>query len=155
MKKTFRYSQSTLINSNDTETFELSYDEVNDLFNQPKYDGLYILNLSGEIVSAYNKKDGIIIDNKFIPKEKKDEVATIYGTNDKLYDGFNNIIITISNNKYDVNLFKLECVGIDKYILFLSNIGMNIIDNKYIENQQRINDYNDIEDDNKMYKKAI
>jgi flagellin-like hook-associated protein FlgL len=55
-----------MINSVNKEEFELSYDEINNIFNPYNYDGMYVLNTSGDVLSAYNRKDGIIIDNKII-----------------------------------------------------------------------------------------
>ena len=150
--KTVRYNESTMINSINKEEFELSYDEINNIFNPYNYDGMYILNTSGDVLSAYNRKDGIIIDNKIISDDDKDKISV--NNNDE----FNNIVITVSNNKYEINLFRIDCIGIDIYNLSISNIKNRNIKKADIINMIEKDNYISLvieNSKNKEYKKAI
>lgn len=46
---------------------ELSRNETEDIFNSDNYDSMYIVDKSGSILYASNKKDGIVIDRNLIP----------------------------------------------------------------------------------------
>ena len=52
-------------------TIELTRDEIEEKFNKDLYDSMYVIDISGKILFANNKVNGLVIDNNIIPTNEE------------------------------------------------------------------------------------
>ena len=116
------------------------------MLNPKSYDGFYILNRSGAVRVAYNKKNGYLMGVKAIPSD--DDIETMENANRmnvatmglvcnwmpksideiryfRIYgdyptignDGFEDLLITAKNGSMDMEFFTMDYIGNNKFLL--------------------------------------
>ena len=119
---------------------------LEEMLDPESYDGFYILNRSGAVRVAYNKKDGYLMGVKAIPSD--DDIETMENANRmnlatmglacnwmpksideirnfRIYgdyptignDGFEDLLITAKNGSMDMEFFTMDYIGNNKFLL--------------------------------------
>ena len=130
---------------------------LEEMLDPESYDGFYILNRSGAVRVAYNKKDGYVVvpvdlaNNKgnrmnlvtmglacnWMPKSI-DEIRNfrIYGDYPTIgNDGFEDLLITAKNGSMDMEFFTMDYIGNNKFLLRTKSVlsQSNVLNQKYID----------------------